>query len=97
MEQGAQAHRTLVKCPVKSQGTGEKQTPGGCGERSPRLEEKLRNSPTLVRALKFNLSAPIVQEFTDDENRSCEVLMKLIILVKPQPRAIVFLRYGKPK
>lgn len=78
-----------------TQETRRKRTPGRHGERPSRMEEKMRNSPTLVRAPKFSLSAPIGRELNDELNRRCKVLTTLILEVKPQPRANRILRHPR--
>lgn len=83
---GVQTQTRLVKWSMRSLGDKEQIT-GRYGERSPRSEEKMRNSPTLVRASTFSLLAPNVQKLSEDVNRRCDLLIKLIIVVKPQSRA----------
>lgn len=54
-----------------------------------------KKSPTLTRAPNFGLSAPTVQELSDDINTRCGVLTELVTVVKPQPRADCIL--GHPR
>lgn len=88
---GVQTQTRLVKWSLRSLGDKE-QKAGRYGERSPRSEEKRRNSPTLVRASTFSLLAPNFLKLSEDVNRRCDLLIKLIIVVQPQSRANCSLR-----
>lgn len=76
---GAQAQTKWAECSSE-----ELRTHGGSkhltdGESTPRWEEKMRNSPTLVRAPESSLPSLVVRELSD-LNRSHKVLIKQIVI-----------------